>query len=127
MKFHHIGYLTNNIKVSTNEFKKLNYKKKNGLIKDDILKVQIQFIKNSNNLIELIKPNIKNYGLINLFKKKIYAYHFGYKVKDINKKVKFLKEKFQLIVNPTPAKAFNNKKVAFLKMKNGFIIELIES
>ena len=128
MKFHHIGYLTLNLKNSFNEFKHLNYSKKGKLINDSKLRVKIQFIKNSSNLIELVNPYRVNYGLFNLIKKKNYAYHFAYKVKSIEKSIKILKKyRFKLIVNPTPAKAFNNKKVAFLKMKNSFIIELIES
>ena len=128
MKFHHIGYLTLNLKNSFNEFKHLNYSKKGKLINVSKLRVKIQFIKNSSNLIELVNPYRDNYGLFNLIKKKNYAYHFAYKVKSIEKSIKILKKyRFKLIVNPTPAKAFNNKKVAFLKMKNSFIIELIES
>lgn len=127
MKFHHIGYLTNNLDKTTNYFKKLKYKKVKKLIFDRNLKVKIQFLKNGNNTIELIKPNINNYGLINILKQKNYAYHFAYKVKDLNKALFQLKKNFKLIVNPIPAKAFQGKKVAFLSMPDGFIIELIQS
>ena len=128
MKFHHIGYLTNNINNSIKEFKKINYKNKNNLINDKNLYVKIQFIFNSNNIIELVKPYKKNYSFSKNIKNKNFAYHFAYKVKNLNKAINKLKiNSFKLIVNPVPAKAFNNKKVAFLKMKNGFIIELIES
>lgn len=127
MKFHHIGYLTNNLKVSTNDFKRLNYKKMRKPIVDNNLKVKIQFLKNRNNIIELIKPSLNNYGLIGILKKKNYAYHFAYKVKNLEKSIFQLKKKFKLIVNPTPAKAFNDKKVAFFTISDGFIIELIQS
>jgi len=128
MKFHHIGYLKLDLKNSLNEFKYLNYSKKGKFINDSKLRVKIQFIKNNSNLIELVKPHKGNYGLFNLIKKKNYAYHFAYKVKSIKKTINSLKrKKFILVINPTPAKAFNNKKVAFLKMKNSFLIELIES
>ena len=127
MKFHHVGYLTDNLKNSIESFKILNYKKKGNLVRDNLLKVQIQFLKNSDNhIIELVKPDRKNIGLINIFKKKIFAYHFAYKVGNLEKSLKKLKKKFKIIVNPIPAKAFKNKKVAFLKMKNGFIVELIQ-
>ena len=128
MKFHHIGYLTNNLKSTINEFKKINYTKKTNIINDNILKVKVIFIKNTSNLIELVKPHKKNYGLLKIIQNKNYAYHFAYKVKNINESIKKLKKmKFKIIVNPVPAKAFKNKKISFLKMKDGFIIELIES
>ena len=128
MKFHHIGYLTNNFKKTLNEFKKFNYKKKSNVINDQILKVKVQFIQNKNSLIEIVKPHRNNYGLINILKSKNYAYHFAYRVKNINYILNVLKKKkLKIIVNPVPAKAFNNKKIAFLKMNDGFIIELIQS
>ena len=127
MKFHHIGYLINNFNSAIKDFEKFNYKKKKSIIKDNNLKVQIQFLENGNNIIELVKPNKKNIGLLSLLKKKNYAYHFAYKVRNLDKTLVMLKKKFKIIVNPVSAKAFNNKKVAFLRMKNGFIIELIQS
>ena len=127
MKFHHIGYLVNNFNSAIKDFKKFNYKKKKSIITDNNLKVQIQFLVNGNNIIELIKPHKKNIGLLSLLKKKNYAYHFAYKVKSLDKTLVRLKKNFKIIVNPVPAKAFDNKKIAFLKMKNDFIIELIQS
>jgi len=128
MKFHHIGYLTNNLKNTIKEFNKINYRKKGKQINDTVLKVKIQFIKNKNNIVELVMPYKNNYGLLKILKMNNYAYHFAYKISDIYKTIKTLKnKKLKLIVNPISAKAFNNKKVAFLKMKDGFIIELIES
>ena len=59
MKFHHIGYLTNNLRLSVNDFKKLNYRKIKKPVIDNNLKVKIQFLKNRNNIIELIKPSQK--------------------------------------------------------------------
>ena len=127
MKFHHIGYLVNNFNSAIKNFKKCNYKKKKSIIIDNNLKVKIQFLVNGNNLIELVKPHKNNIGLLGLLKKKNYAYHFAYKVKNLDKTLVRLKKNFKIIVNPVPAKAFNGKKVAFLKMKNDFIIELIQS
>ena len=127
MKFHHIGYLTNDLRISITDFKKLSYKKIKKKIIDSNFKLKIQFLKNKNNIIELIKPSPNNYGLINILKKKNYAYHFAYKVNNLEKTIFKLKKKFKLIVNPTPAKAFNNKKVAFFTISDGFVIELIQS
>ena len=127
MKFHHIGYLTNNINNSLMEFKKIHYKKKGSLVNDKNLHVKIQFIKNENNIVELVKPYSSNYSLLKIIKNQNYAYHFAYKVNNLEKTIFKLKKKFKLVVNPTPAKAFNNKKVAFFTISDGFIIELIQS
>lgn len=126
MKFHHIGFLTENINNTFNEFKALNYKKEKKLFVDNVFNVKIQFIKSQTSIIELIKPNKSNIGLINMLRNKNYAYHFAYKVKNIDDTIIKLKKKFKLIMKPTSAIAFNNKRVSFFKIKNGFIIELIE-
>lgn len=126
MKFHHIGFLTENIDNTFNEFQVLNYKKEKKLFVDKIFNVKIQFIKSQTSIIELIKPNKSNIGLNNMLRNKNYAYHFAYKVKNIDNTVFKLEKKFKLIMKPTTAVAFNNKRVSFLKIKNGFIIELIE-
>ena len=127
MKFHHIGYLVNNFNSAIKDFEKFHYKKKKSIITDSNLKVQVQFLVNGNNIVELVKPHKKNLGLVKLLRKNNYAYHFAYKVRNLNKALIKLKKDFKIIVNPVPAKAFNNKKVAFLKMENDFIIELIQS
>ena len=128
MKFHHIGYLTKNISKTFNNFKKIDYKKKGNLFNDKILMVNIQFIQNGRNLIELVKPFKNNKGILEYLRRKNYAYHFAYKVINLENSIKKLKKNgYKVIVNPVPAKAFNNKKIAFLKMKDDFIIELIES
>ena len=93
MKFHHIGYLTNNLSKTYYDFKKLKYKKIKRLVIDKNFKVKIQFLKNKSNIIELIKPDKNNYGLTNILKKKNYAYHFAYTVNDLNKTLLDLKKK----------------------------------
>ena len=127
MKFHHIGYLTSNFQKTVKEFSLLKYKVNSKIIDDRRFKVQILFIKNSLNRIELIKPYNNNMGLKKLIKKKNFSYHFAYTSKSFNNDYNKLKKKFKLIVNPTPAKAFNGRLVCFFKMKNDFIIEIIES
>ena len=121
MNFHHIGYLTSNISKS---LKNLKFKlQKRKLIHDKNLLVKIQFISNKNNIVELVKPNKNNYPLLEYLENQNYAYHFAYRVNNLDKKLKELvSKKYKIIVNPVPAKAFNYKKVAFLKMKDNLYL-----
>ena len=127
MKFHHIGFLTKNLKKSQKDFSLLKYKSTGKIINDKKFKVKILFIKKGNNTIELVNPYKVNFGLNKMIKKENYSYHFAYITKSFEKDIKKFKRKFKLIVNPTPAVAFKGKKVCFFKMKNSFIIELIQS
>jgi len=126
MKFHHIGYLTNDIHKTSQEFFFLNLKKKK-IIKDNKFKTDICFLEGKNVVIELVKPHKKNYGLVNLKKEGKIAYHIGCKSNNFNNDFRRLSKKFKIIVNPTKAIAFKNKRVAFLKKKDGYIIEIIEN
>lgn len=123
---HHIGYLTDNIHKTSNEFFFLNLRKRR-IIKDKKFKTDICFLDGENLSIELIKPHKNNYGLIKLKKKGSIAYHIGFKSSNFIKDYKKLSKKFQTIVKPTKAIAFKNKRVAFLKKKDGYIIEIIEN
>ena len=126
MKIHHIGYLTENIHKTSKDFFFLNLKK-NKIIKDKKFKIDICFLEGKNLIIELIKPHKNNYGLINLRKKGNIAYHVGCKSNNFNNDFKKLSKKFKTIVRPTQSIAFKNKRVAFLRKKDGYIIEIIEN
>ena len=122
---HHIGYLTNNIHKTSKEFSFLNLVKRK-IIKDKKFKTDICFLDGKNLSIELIKPHKNNYGLIKLRKKGSFAYHIGFKSNNFFEDYKKLSKKFQTIIKPTKAIAFKNKRVAFFKKKDGYIIEIIE-
>jgi len=126
MKIHHIGYLTDNIHKTVKEFSFLNLKKKK-IIKDKKFKTDICFLEGKNLLIELIKPHKNNYGLIKLKKKGTIAYHIGCISNNFYKDFRKLSKRFQTIIQPTKAIAFKNKRVAFFKKKDGYIIEIIEN
>ena len=126
MKIHHIGYLTSNIHKTSKEFSFLNLRKRR-IIKDKKFKTDICFLDGKNLSIELIRPHKNNYGLIKLRKKGYIAYHIGFKSNNFFTDYKKLSKKFQTIIRPTKAIAFKNKRVAFLKKKDGYIIEIIEN
>ena len=113
MKFHHIGYLVNNFNSAIKDFRKFNYKKKQSIITDSNLKVQIQFLVNGNNIIELVKPHKKNIGLLSLLKKKNYAYHFAYKVRNLDKILARLKKILRLLLILCQPKHLIIKKLPF--------------
>ena len=71
MKFHHIGYLTNNFKKSIKEFKEISYTRKGKVITDNILQVKIQFIYNSNQFIDSIE-NLKDETVYTVNQKDIF-------------------------------------------------------
>lgn len=131
MQFHHIGIIVKNIKFGENHLKSFcNFKRTSkNIIIDKKIGVKILFLDYIHHpLIELIAPlNNKSPISLALDKNVNLLNHIAYKSKSFSTDVKKLKKKGLLqLTKPTPAKAFNNKKVVFFLNKLNFIIEVIE-
>ncbi len=130
MIFDHIGIFVHSIPSGRKYFEKtLVIKKKSKIIKDENLKVKIQFLYDKKNICyELISGLGKNNPVDNTLKKNVNIInHIAYKTNKFKKIIKSMNSQGNLqISQPKNAKAFRNKKVVFFLTKLGFIIELIE-
>ena len=130
MEFNHIGIFVKSIPQGRQFFEKtLIIKKKSKIIKDDNLKVKIQFLYDKNNICyELISGLGKNNPVDNTLKKNINIInHIAYRTNKFEQIIKSINAQGNLqISQPKIARAFRNKKVVFFLTKLGFIIELIE-
>lgn len=128
--FHHIGIATLNIKESISLYKRLGYKLlNNDIVKDSNQNVELAFMKKMNHpLIELVHPVNESSPVASILKKmRTTPYHTCYEISGINEKIKELnKIGFLLVMKPTPAVAFENRKIAFLYHKSFGIIELLD-
>lgn len=131
MRFHHTGYLVSRIDKSIASFKLLGYEETSYcdvFIKDDeYRKCQICFLKNGENVIELICPNGKEspvYGL--LAKYKNMPYHLCFESDDIEADLQLLQSNgFVIFQEPLIAPAIGDKTVVFLVHRNAGIVELV--
>ncbi len=130
MIFDHIGIFVHSIPLGRKFFEKtLTIKKKSKIIKDDNLRVKIQFLYDKKNIrYELISGLGKNNPVDNTLNKNVNIInHIAYRTNKFEKIIKSMKAQGNLqISQPKNAKAFRNKKVVFFLTKLGFIIELIE-
>lgn len=130
MKLHHYGFATKSIEKSLNEFEKIGYQAISEKIIDPIQGVELLFINNENNHpIELVAPLDGNESPISNILKKNGAtlYHICYEAENIEKSIAELKTKhFVIVVKPTPAIAFNMRKVCFLYNSHIGLIEILE-
>lgn len=130
LKFHHIGIATGDLENSISLYENLGYITQ-GLrtIIDPIQKVELAFMFRENHpLIELVSPLNDDSPVKSILNKmKTTPYHTCYEVPIIEETINELKkQRFILIQKPTPAIAFNNKRIAFLFHKNIGLIELLE-
>lgn len=129
MKLHHYGFATKSIEKSSLAFKSLGYAEVSKKIYDPLQGVDILFIKNAaDHLIELVEPaQFENPVSKILSKSGCSIYHICYEVTDIEATIAQLKkEKYLVVLKPTPAIAFNNRYICFLYHSQLGLIELLQ-
>ncbi|MDY3428149.1 VOC family protein [Riemerella anatipestifer] len=130
MKLHHYGFATKSIDKSLKEFEKIGYTAASEKIIDPIQGVELLFIGNdTNHLIELVSPLDKNDSPVTKILQKNGAslYHICYEVEDLDVTIEdFKKKKFLLVLAPTPAVAFNNRRISFMYNTHLGLIEFLE-
>jgi len=133
IKFHHLGLACNDLVREKLYLKNIGYYPVSDQIEDKLMNVVVQFFESKvqkSPAIEIIKPldHSKDPNFIqNILKKGIKIYHMAYLCKNIQTGIeKFKTEKAKLILSPQPAIAFMGKRVCFLTLRNGLLVELIE-
>ena len=127
LKIHHIGFVTNSIEKSKEEFLKLGFTAQTDTILDELQSVYICFLENKNCLIELVEPMNEQSSINKTLKKTgVAPYHLCYEVDDIEKAFEDLTDNgFIPLFRPVPAKAINNRLICYLYKKEIGYFELI--
>jgi len=130
MEFNHIGIFVKSLDIGRLKLSEiLEIKKWSKPVVDSIQGVTVQFGYDSSNICyELVAPSSKINPVDNILKDgKNILNHVAYKVDNIDEAIKKLQNSNNiLITGPVKAKAFQDKKIAFLFTQLRFIIELIE-
>ena len=132
MVIHHIGLVVNNIDEHYQKYFKnaLGFSEISETFCDETIGVFIAFINmNDKVILELIQPIDDNSMVANFLQKHGQSlHHLCFEVEDINSKCEQLRNTNYLVtMPPTPAAAFNGRKVAFLMSKaENYFIELLE-
>jgi methylmalonyl-CoA/ethylmalonyl-CoA epimerase len=126
-KIHHIGYVTDNIIITSAIFEELGYESDEKIL-DPIQKVYICFLHKGNvPSIELVEP-IDEHSSINKILKRngVSPYHICYEVSDIEKAYSGLVEDgFVPLFRPVEAAAINDRLICYLYKKEIGYIELV--
>ena len=126
-KFHHIGYVTNNIEKTSTIYLLAGYKASE-IITDAIQQVNVRFLtKDGNPMIELIEP-VDEFSSVNKILKKngVAPYHVCYEVEDIFITFdKLCKMNFIPLFRPIEAVALGKRLICYLYKKEIGYIELL--
>lgn len=129
---HHLGVAVADINNSISKYKGFGWIWDGKLINDDARSVSIAFLKrnDSPSMLELISPMTNKSPVSHLLesmKNVATPYHMCYVVSDIQRIIEVLKMRgFVITDRVKPAKAFNNRRVAFLLSREVGLIELLE-
>lgn len=127
-KIHHTGYIVKSIKDALETMKLLDYKIIQDTLYDEDRHIDICFIKNGSQLIELIEPKDETAVTYKLLEKTGPApYHICYKVDNIEETCSILKkEGFYPVSKIEKASTMGEKcKVMFLYSQTIGLIELV--
>lgn len=129
LKVHHIGYLVKKIEAATQTFEALGYQLTQGIMYDDIRKVNICFLQKDGYCVELVSPTAEDSVVSGLIKKyKNCPYHICYETDNFDKDYQtLLSNGFISIDTPTPAPALQDREVVFLTNASMGMIELLKS
>lgn len=132
MVIHHVGLVVKNIH---DHFKKhihsaLQFHELSQIIKDENLGVEVAFVNMNNRiLLELVRPINDHSPVFNFLKKYGQTlHHICFEVTDIEKECERMRAcGYMITAGPTPAAAFEGRKVAFLMAKEeNYLIELLQ-
>ena len=124
-KINHIGYLTNDIAKTAEQFEYLGFSVVGGVICDSTQKTRLCFLhKEGETDIELVEPFVENEPMLKMLKKRgVSPYHICYEVDDVEKVFDELHEKEWLpLFTPVPAPAFDNRLICYMfKPEIGYV------
>lgn len=127
-KLHHLGYITDNISRTLDEFRMLGYTGSE-IIKDEIQHVNICFLTKENTLmIELVEPADEHSSVHKMLKKNgVSPYHICYEVENISEAFDYFTETegYIPLFRPVEATAMDNKQICYLYKKEIGFVEIV--
>lgn len=128
MKVHHVGYLIKRMGPAIEMFEQLGFVVEQETIYDPYRKINICFMTNGGERIELIESAAQDSIVAGLLKKKgIGPYHICYEVPDLKGAIDELTAAHYFVTDaPEVAVALDNRKVAFLFHSRIGLIEVLE-
>lgn len=129
MTIDHIGIVVSSIEIAADYYvHSFGLRRSGGTIKDTLQDVELQFLEDDRGQrIELIQPASAASPVARAVKTGGGLNHICYRVADLEETMRTLvAEGAKLVSEPTPAVAFDGRRVAFLYTRQRELIELVE-
>lgn len=128
LEFHHIGVATNSIEDEFKPYRFLGYVREDAIFEDPEQGIRGQFITASGQpRLELLE-NLEGSTTLDVWlKNRVKMYHFAYKTANIEEAIAILNRNRIRTVTPLKMSVYFKKRICFLMLSPGFLIELIEA
>lgn len=127
-KFHHVGYATDGIAREKEFFSILGYVQEGEIFSDPAQGVAGCFLVGPGPRVELLENLSGAQTLTPWLNASIKIYHFAYFVDDMDEALRWAhSQRARVIASPIPAIAFSNRHISFVMLRNGLMIEFIQS
>jgi methylmalonyl-CoA/ethylmalonyl-CoA epimerase len=129
MKLHHVGVATSSIAKHAEQYRRaFAIDLTSEIIDDELQKVRVAFAEVGDGVsIEFVEPLGDDSPISNLLKRGGGLYHICYLVPDIEAAIQQVRQAGGLIVSgPLPARAFNNRRIAFVYTPDRSLVEFLE-
>lgn len=126
--FHHLGVACRDLEQETPYWRALGYVQEGPDFEDPIQRVRGRFLVGPGPRLELLQGVGEASPIAALLKRQIKLYHQAFETPMFDPAVSVLeKSGARLMAEPAPAVAFGGRRIAFLSLPNGNILELIET
>ena len=130
MKLHHVGVAVDSIVEHAEQYRRaLGVSLTTEIIEDELQKVRVAFAEVGDGVfIEFVEPLGDDSPIRNLIKRGGGLYHACYVVPNIEAAIEQVLQAGGLIVSgPVPARAFENRRIAFVYTQNRSLVEFLEA
>ena len=126
-EFHHLGYAAASIEKERDLFALLGYRQEGKTFADPIQGVAGCFLTSSGPRIEILENLSGSSTLTCWLDAGIRLYHFAYLVTNLEGALSWARSlRAKLAVPPVPAVAFAGRRISFVMLRNGLMLEFIE-
>lgn len=127
LEFHHIGVATTSIEKEFTPYRFLGYVRENATFEDHEQGIKGQFITAPGQpRLELLE-NLEGSATLDVWlKSRVKMYHFAYKTANIEEAIEILNRNKIRVITPLKISVYFKKRICFLMLSPGFLLELIE-
>jgi methylmalonyl-CoA/ethylmalonyl-CoA epimerase len=126
--FHHVGYACAGLAAAARPFEALGYQAERPAFEDTTQGVRGLFLVGPGPRVELLENLVGRNTLTPWLDQGVKIYHFAYEVPDMPEALAWARAQRAVVtVQPVPAVAFDNRPIAFVMLRTGFMLEFIQA